>query len=196
MLTLFSVSSLSLFSTGTNYSFVRFLTPSFGVLVVHRLLRPSNLKTHPAGIALIFPFSVLNLLISPEMGIIFATGAALYLIGFRQVRSTRDGLVFFGAVLGVVASVAVAVKAQEFATFFSFRSGGLNFPIVPAVSVLTFFAAIWIAAKRAGDEFFAESPSAVAALCCVALVSLPAALAGAIARISGGMASDGSFAQF
>ncbi|MGC2160835.1 MAG: hypothetical protein WA634_02900 [Silvibacterium sp.] len=157
---------------GMNYTFVRFLAPFSTLLFASRAKNPTVL-------ALFFLFGeMLQLAISPELGLAFAAGACFYAL----CLTLQKGWAWIPAIaappLGVGVFLAIAGK-QYLNSIGMFSKGGYNLVIEPLFYILFFLAAVvWLIPLMLAGKFKERRPEAVlmASLFIVCLGLLPPAL--------------------
>ena len=157
---------------GLNYTLVRSLLPFSTLLFASRARSPLRLS-------ILFSLGeVLQLAVSPELGVAFAAGACFFACG----RCYRQGLSFVPAIaapfLGAAAFLAIVGKAY-LDSIAKFSSGCLNLVVQPLPYILFFlFAAVWLVpvmlARRCRDR--EDDAVLMLSLSVVCLGLLPAAL--------------------
>lgn len=139
------VALVNLLSTGINYSLFRFVSPCFFALVVYRALdRTASPWSRPLGLLIVAPFYAVLLTISPELALSFGCGMSLLLLLFFDLRPWRMLLCFVAMVAALALSTWAASILRVFATLNAFRTGGFNFPILPAPHIVAFLLALGI----------------------------------------------------
>ena len=177
MLLLFACSLRALLCTGTHYSFVRFATAGLFAVGMQRMLsRALSEDSHALLILAVLPCSLVTLAISPETGLAFAFGMTLWLIRFGRLHQVKNLIAFVGSLITIAAAIVTAAHHGLFRSLNSFRSGGYNFPIVPAPHILLLFVAVAVTASYCGWCLRERRDEPLAALFCVSLGMLPAAL--------------------
>ena len=165
----------ALFTTTTAYTYPRFLTGGLLAMVSQRLLCGS-----PRGRLMAFllpvPGAALVLAISPEMGLAYASGMALYLLCCGELVRLPNRLAYLAMLLGVALTIRYAASHGAFTTLASFSGGAFSFPIVPAAHIVLFLLALAIYAVYVGSRLRRGQSSPLVALGCVAPAMLPAAL--------------------
>ncbi|MGC2160340.1 MAG: hypothetical protein WA634_00395 [Silvibacterium sp.] len=157
---------------GLNYTFVRFLAPFSMLLFIARVRKPFLL-------ALLFLFGeMLQLAISPELGLAFAAGACFYAL----CLTVQKGRAWIPAIVAPPLSVGIflAIVGKEYLNSIEmFSHGGYNMVIEPLFYILFFlFAVVWLVPLMLAGKFKKRRPEAVlmASLFIVCLGLLPAAL--------------------
>jgi hypothetical protein len=175
--TIWGITLFPLFSTGSGYSLIRFVTAGFLAMAVQRWMACARTERgHAALLLLPIPCTMFSLSISPEMGLACAAGLSLYLLRFGGLGKPLY-LASYAAMLGgALLVLLLAHRFGEFVTLGHFSAGGSNYPNVPAPHLLVFFAALAVAAGYAGERARSGQGSALLALLCVSAATLPAAL--------------------
>ena len=147
-ISLFLVALLSVIGMGTNGTGFRFaIAPLLGI-VVFRTIRDGSMRSQIIGSFLLVIFTSLLLLISPETGVAFTLGASAFeLMFYRRSAGKRWLLPYLGMLLLLALLLAAANYFQVFQTLKSYASGGYNFPIIPAPSILFFLFSLFICAR-------------------------------------------------
>jgi hypothetical protein len=125
-------------STGLNYTLVRFITGSYFGLLVHRSDARGGRGHRVRAMLMSTGFTVVMLMISPEMGIAYAVGTMGYFAVFGRWdwRSAAEYTAFLGLESVIL---LVADRLNVFATLRAFSGGAFSFPILPAGHILLFF---------------------------------------------------------
>ena len=140
-------------STGLNYVLLRFISaPYFGLLVQRTDSQGSGRRDRIFAMLMAAGFTVLMLMISPEMGVAFGAGTIGYFCVFcqRDWRSVTDYVGFLGI------EVAIFLGADRLGIFFTlkaFSGGAFSFPIVPAPHILLFFVGCGLVTLFVAERF-------------------------------------------
>lgn len=142
-LSVFPVLSLAL------NGWVRHLTPYASLIAVYALSRDfsctSQISTAQIGklFAIGAVLSLLNLAISPEVGIAFTVAFALYLgwLGFTVNRRFLVNLLVHIVTLPIF---LFFISPDYLQSIFNFLGGGYNFPVVPAPHILLYLLAFFV----------------------------------------------------
>ncbi len=162
---------------GLNYSLVRSLLPFSTLLSITRIgIARANRPVAIAG--LLFLGELLQLAVSPELGVAFAAGACFYAL-VCALQGSRLYLVAALAAPLAVATFLAAMGKLYLASVAQFAGGTFNLIIEPLPYILIFLAAlIWLVPWMLGRLVKQGSPDATAMLSlfvvCMALA--PAAL--------------------
>ena len=168
---------LALLSTGVNYSLFRFVLPCTLGVLLFRQLSASRARGIGARMLLVLPYTMILLLVSPELALAFAAGATAMAAWMSWLRGDRrDALWAFAVVIGLAVIIVCAWKLGVFVTLVAFARGGYNFPIVLSVFLLLLLTRLAIAALYAGSAVQAARPTSLLMLIAVSAASLPAAL--------------------
>ena len=157
---------------GVNYTCFRFALAPLLAIAVYRTIQEGRLQSQIAGSLLAPFFTLLLLLVSPEIAVAFALGISAFMLMF-YLHSARKRWLFFYLVMLLLLGLlmAAANHFQIFETFKSFATGGFNFPIIPSPSILLFLFCIFICARLA---LYAVSRDGFGSnYVCVLLVALP-----------------------
>jgi hypothetical protein len=167
------ISTAALPSIGTNCSMLRFILPSFFGLVLYR-----QMERTPGPLILLLPIPMYAVLlaVSPEFGVAFALGIAAYLLLFGHLRIPANLIAFFVTLASMAALTWLAERLGVFTTLEVFRTGGLNFPIMPAPHMLLLYTFAGVAACYAGQRLRQRQPGALLMLIFVSAFSLAGAL--------------------
>ena len=161
---------------GLNGNLVRYLPPYVSVLVAHRLMSRSR------GVAWTLPavavLGLLNVLISPEIGLAFAVGWSAYCF-FTTRREVRRAVVGWCG-LGAALIVSVLTLPREYAgSVLSFTGGANNFPLVPAAHIVLYLVTVFvIVPSLLADAVPRRDPDGAVlfALAAISVVMIPGAL--------------------
>jgi hypothetical protein len=167
------VSTAALPTIGINGSMLRFILPSFFGIAFYRQMER---MPGPLNLLLPIPMYAVLLAVSPELGVAFAIGVAAYLLLFGQLRLAANLLAFSVMLISVAALTWLAARLGVFTTLEVFRTGGLNFPIMPAPHMLLLYTFAGVAACYAGQRLRQHKPSALLMLIFVSAFSLAGAL--------------------
>lgn len=177
----FILIALSAFSEmmGLNGLLIRFILPYVSLSFVHRAAsNAAKQKTFWRLYLLIAATSVANMAISPDIGIEWLLGLAVYTAFVLRVQRALAVRMLLSE-LAVIAVSPLLLPLAYFHTLVSFSQGANNFPIVPALHIVfylvvfllcvpRFFAAGWLE-RNLGGAYMAG----IGALC---LAALPATL--------------------
>ena|GEM_PF-1381321 len=128
----------ALLSTGLNYTLLRFVAAPYLALIVQRLDRRGDDRYRLYARGMCVVSTAILLVISPEMGLAFAAGSAVYLSLFGGWNKVVVG----GHVAMLVAEAGLIESANRLeilGTLKAFSEGAFNFPIIPAGHILWFF---------------------------------------------------------
>jgi hypothetical protein len=130
---------------------LRFAIAPASILAIRHLYRAlPRAPWRPLILALAaFLLPIVNCAISPEMGLAVIASLSVYFLWFlfgpRPHRHQRLAACNLLAVLAGALAVIAWFPAGYFDSIFSFSTGGLDFPLLPALHILTMLAAaIWI----------------------------------------------------
>jgi hypothetical protein len=158
---------------GTNGSMLRFILPSFfGIVLYKRMHRTPG----PGNLLLPIPIYALLLAVSPEFGVAFAIGIATYMLLFGRLRIAANLVAFITMLVSMSALTSLAARFGVFTTLEVFRTGGLNFPMMPAPHMLLLYTFAGVAACYAGQRLRQRQPSALLVLIFISAFSLVGAL--------------------
>jgi hypothetical protein len=124
--------------TGVNYTLLRYLPASYLGLLVQRVDGRKERWHRELAISMSLAFTILLLLISPEMALAYVPGTAIYFAVFTkwELKSTAS----YGAFLLIELSILfTADRLDVFETLKAFGGGAFNLPIIPAAHILFFF---------------------------------------------------------
>ena len=135
----------SILTTGLSYTGMRYLAVPLLALIVFQVIRDGRLQTQIYGSLLAPLFTLLLILISPELGIAFCLGISSYFFLFYLQTPNRLWLVVYGGMLLLQALVMQAAsKFSVLQTLKSFAGGACAFPIVPAPHILILFFSVFV----------------------------------------------------
>ena len=167
------VALANLLSTGINYSLFRFASPCFFALVVYRLLdRTVSPWARPLGILAVAPSYALLLTVSPELALAFGCGLCLFLLLFYDLRPWRTMASFLAMVALLALTTWAASTLQVFATLNAFRTGGYNFPILPAPHIVLLLLALAVVSAYLLQRLRLHRPDALVTLTLVSAGSV------------------------
>ena len=161
---------------GLNGNLVRYLPPYVSLLVAHRLM------SRPRGVAWTLPavtvLGLLNVLISPEIGLAFAVGWSAYCLFTARLEVRRAIVGWCG--LGVALIVSAVILPHEYAgSVLSFTGGANNFPLLPAAHIVFYLVTIFVTIPRLlADAVPRRGPDGAVlfALAAISVVMIPGAL--------------------
>ena len=133
---------------GLNGLLIRFLLPYASLLLVHRAnLRADKQKPRRRLAAIVGAASIVNIVISPEIGIAWLGALTIY--GALLLPSDRTAAAcIFLSEAAVMAVSAALLPGAYFHTVLSFSQGANNFPIVPAAHILFYAAVVLLCVPR------------------------------------------------
>jgi hypothetical protein len=171
------LSLLAATSTGLNYSLIRYILPCFLGLDLYRRLAPINRpRTQPPVILLALPYSLAIFLVSPEVALSFVLGISVYLLLYGHLRLIPNLLAYLAALSGIGIAIHLAQQAGYFYTMNAFRTGGLNFPIIPGPHILLFLLALGFSSIYAASQIRRRHPSGLLMLLAVSAAGVVGAL--------------------
>ncbi len=180
---LFGMSVLGLLCTGVNYSTFRFiLSPFFALFLYRRFEGARSAGEQASSIVMVAPCFLALLLVSPEMALSFGLGMVCYVAVFVDLRPAANRISYAGLLLLLGLMAWVGSRHGAFLTLNGFRSGGLNFPVMPAAPILLLLAMVALSSAYAGMCMRARRGSPATAVIFVSA----AALASALGRCDGG----------
>ena len=157
---------------GLNYTYFRFVSP-FAVL-----LFATRRRSLWASVVLLSAGEVVELLISPELGLALAVGVGVY--GVLRAWQAGPRWLAVAAVPVATVGLLLATLGRPYLRMAAmFSKGALNLPVGPYPHVLVFlFAAIWLVPSMLGRWFgpHESGSSHVLAVYAMGLAFLPAAL--------------------
>jgi hypothetical protein len=174
---------ISALLTGTNYTIFRYILPCFLALWIYRRFQAAQ---HPGAqalaILLIAPAFAAVMVTSPEIGISFGVGMALYFAIFGLLRNSAN-MAAYGVALLLCAGFAWWLNAHRmFETLNGFRTGGFNFPVIPGPYMLTFLCMLALCGAFTRDRLVRRQGGTLLLLIFVSIASV----AGALGRCDGG----------
>jgi hypothetical protein len=145
-LLLFFAGLFSIVRMGTNYTFLRFSCPVYFVLVIQRLLNKPGLRARVRGVLSTLAFTIILLLISPEVAIALAFATVCICLFSRSERALRR-IPTISALLVTFSLVFwSAAKLRILATLLADGGGAISFPILIAPHILFYFVALFVCA--------------------------------------------------
>jgi hypothetical protein len=180
--TIFMLLSLSMLpgilTTGPNYTGFRFLTAPLFSLILFETIKDGSIKAQIRGSLEAIVFTLMLLLISPEIAVAFCLGVSSFFFLFYMRSENKLWLAPYGCML--LSLILLILTANRFGVFLalkSYASGGSNFPIVPAPHILVLFVSVFFCTCFAAEELSKrEFRSNSLLLLLVSLPSLAAAL--------------------
>jgi hypothetical protein len=157
---------------GINLILFRFITPFWGLLVVHE----SRHKPMLSALFITFIVSVLIYGISIEYGLAFSFTLTVYFIVLSFV-SKKPRLLILLAVISCVPVLYILAFQGLFSTVLLYLTGGWRWPFVPSVSLVLFFTSVFLLAFCVGNHLRDVSSNLLfLSLCLLSFACLPAAL--------------------
>ena len=156
---------------GLNYTLVRSLLPFSTLLFITRVKQPFYLA------AAFFLGELLQLAVSPELGVAFAAGACFY-AGCESFIHTRAFLPAVAAPPLAIAAFLGVVGKSYLNSISQFSSGSLNLIVEPLPYILFFlFAVVWLVPRMLGQRMQIDAGQTIPmlSLFVVSLALLPAA---------------------
>ena len=145
---LFSLTMLWAISvTGANYTFCRYIPTALFALIVHKAFSaadsiPGQIKTYIITASL----DACLYLISPEMGVSFALGGAIFLAVYMK-RKNLPNIASYVSLLLLLSGVSLGANALGmFQALKAYSGGSYNFPILPAPHILLFLLCLLVSA--------------------------------------------------
>jgi hypothetical protein len=127
-------------SLGFNYIFIRFITPFVCIIILDHVFKKLDgyrWRTQAVLLALVSFLTILNFLISTEIGTVFFIATSIYL--FLTLLSTRNRyLLLLILVYLITFSIFLGTQKNYFLALNNFSAGGNNFAIVPSPSILIY----------------------------------------------------------
>jgi len=145
----FMLYAAGLFATirmGTNYTFLRYALPLYLVVKLNTRFRDVRLARLLADVLLCGTFCSILVLSSPETAVAFGFASGCIALFCRPIAFRQRFLI--AALLLIVYGVvfAAALKLHVLDAMLADGGGAINFPIVPGLPMLVYFAAIFICA--------------------------------------------------
>jgi hypothetical protein len=157
---------------GLNYTFLRFLVPFSTLLFVTRARKPLNLAFF------FFLGELLQLAISPEMGMAFGAGACFY--GVSQWRRRGAPWILAVAAPPIAGGIFLTITGRSYLdSIAKFSNGSWNLVVEPLGYILLFLVAVvWLVPQMLAAKFKRDQGDAtlMASLFVLSLVLLPPAL--------------------
>jgi len=170
---------------GTHYTWLRFMTPLYCMLVVHGVSRQADMERRWQAAALAVGLTAMLLVISPEMAV--ALGFACCVLLFPRRREASASALPVGAYAGMVAALAAvfaaALRLHVLDTLRASGGGADSFPIPLSVPVVFFFAVVFVCACALVRRW--QTPAVNDNSVCLVVVAMPL-LAAALGRCDPG----------
>ncbi len=179
--TAFILVALSAFSEmmGLNGLLIRFILPYVSLLLVHRATGKAAAGNKFWRLyLLIAATSVANIAVSPDIGVEWFLGLAVYTGFVFRVQSGLAVRMFLSEFV-VLAISPLVLPVAYFHTLVSFSQGGNNFPIVPALHIVFYLLVFLLCVPRFLAIGWLErnlQGACVAGMGALCLAALPAAL--------------------
>jgi hypothetical protein len=136
----------SIINMGTHYTFLRYTFPLLFILLLQKLLNRNSTKWLVVATILAIAFTIILLLISPEVAIAYAFASACIVVLTPRSRN-RLGLALIAGLLLAFAGVFwIAMKLHVLDTVRASGGGADSFPIAFAPHILLFVFALFICA--------------------------------------------------
>lgn len=130
---------------GLNGNLVRYVPPYLGVLLADRVLSRARGSVWP--VVAIAGLGLVNVLISPEIGVAFGLGWAVY-CGFAAFTDRRRAIVGIAGLAVAAALAGLGVPRQSAGSVLSFSAGAANFPLVPAPHIVFYLVVLALGVSR------------------------------------------------
>jgi len=131
---------------GTNYTFLRYALPLYFVVKLNSHFRDPRTMRVAIDVLLCSLFCALLVLSSPETAVAFAFASGCVALFCRPIALSRRVLVSALLVIAYGAIFAIAHKLHVLDAMLADGGGAINFPIVPGVTNLVYFVAIFVTA--------------------------------------------------
>lgn len=145
---------------GTNYTFLRYALPLYFIVKLNTRFRDTRTSRLLLDVLLCAAFCALLVLSSPETAVAFAFASGCVVLFCRPIRLTQKAAATGLLIVVYAAIFAVALKLHVLDAMLADGGGAISFPIVPGLTILVYFAALFITAcwlyrcfrNRATDE--------------------------------------------
>jgi hypothetical protein len=130
---------ISVLTTGTNYTFFRFMPGPYLALIVDRSYGTGSGRSRVAPFTAILLATMILMLISPEISLAFVMGCVAYCVLLEADWSIGIASQYVGLLASLAVVFYFANRLGMFYTLKMFSGGAYNFPILPAGHLLLFF---------------------------------------------------------
>jgi hypothetical protein len=145
-LLLYSGGFFSIIFMGTHYTFLRYTCPLFFILVVHKVFKSVGDRSRVYAALLAIAFTIILLLISPEIAIAHAFACVCIFLRFTPRWNAGSLATFIGLLLAFAALLSGALKLHVLDTVMASGGGADSFPILLSPHILLFSVAVFCCA--------------------------------------------------
>ena len=131
---------------GTNYTFLRYALPLYLVVKLNSRFRDPRTTRILIDVLLCCLFCALLVLSSPETAVAFVFASGCIALFCRPIALSRRVLISVLLVIAYGAIFAVALRFHVLDVMLADGGGAINFPIVPGLTNLVYFVALFITA--------------------------------------------------
>ena len=132
---------------GTNYTFLRYALPLYLIVKLNTRFRDTRTPRLLSDVFLCASFCALLVLFSPETAVAFAFASGCLILFCRPAPLSRK-VVLTTLLASVYAAIFVAaLKLHVLDAMLADGGGAISFPIVPGLTILVYFAALFISAS-------------------------------------------------
>lgn len=150
----FAAGLFAIIRMGTNYTFLRYALPLYLVVKLNARFRDPRTTRILLDLLLSSCFCALLVLSSPETAVAFAFTSACIVLFCRRIALSRKALVAALLLFAYGAIFAAALKLHVLDAMLADGGGAISFPIVPGLTTLVYFAALFITACWLYRSFF------------------------------------------
>jgi hypothetical protein len=143
---LFAAGLFAIIRMGTNYTFLRYALPLYLVVKLNARFRHPRITRILLDVLLSSAFCVLLVLSSPETAVAFAFASGCIVLFCRPIPLSKKALFAALLLFAYGAIFAAAFKLHILDAMLADGGGAISFPIVPGLTTLVYFVALFITA--------------------------------------------------
>lgn len=143
---LYAAGLFAIIRMGTNYTFLRYVLPLYFVLKLNSRFRDPRVAHIFKDVLVCILFCSTLILLSPETAIAFAFASGCIALFCRSIAFTNRLLISALLFVSQATLFVVAFKFHVLDAMLADGGGAINFPIVPGLTILTYFVALFITA--------------------------------------------------
>jgi hypothetical protein len=143
---LFAAGLFAMIRMGTNYTFLRYALPLYLVVKLNARFRDPRTPRILLDVLLSSCFCALLVFSSPETAVAFAFASGCIVLFCRPIALSRKALIAALLLFAYGAIFAAALKLHVLDAMLADGGGAIGFPIVPGLTTLVYFAALFITA--------------------------------------------------
>ncbi|WP_109485940.1 hypothetical protein [Occallatibacter savannae] len=131
---------------GTNYTFLRYALPLYLVVKLNARFRDTRAPRLVSDVLVCAAYCTLLVLFSPETAVAFAFASGCMVLFCRSIPLSRKAVIAALLIVAYAVIFAAALKLHILDAMLADGGGAISFPIVPGLTILVYFAALFITA--------------------------------------------------